>query len=94
MKMSGGVDFKARMVIKLEENALGYLVKKWNDLEVAVEGETVVKAELAGATPAKVGQGRNRIMHSCHIAPFLKGMPLIKGFLTDCPFFPLVLPLI
>ena len=64
MKMSGGVDFKARMVIKLEENALGYLVKKWNDLEVAVEGETVVKAELAGATPAKVGQGRNRIMVS------------------------------
>ena len=59
MKMSGGVDFKARMVIKLEENALGYLVKKWNDLEVAVEGETVVKAELAGATPAKVGPGRN-----------------------------------
>ena len=61
MKMSGGVDFKARMVIKLEENALGYLVKKWNDLEVAVEGETVVKAELAGATPAKVGQGREGI---------------------------------
>lgn len=28
------VDFKRRAGDKLEENALGYLVKKWNDLEV------------------------------------------------------------
>lgn len=48
---SGGDAFKARFSIKLEENAIGYLVKKWNDMEITVEGETV-KAELANATPA------------------------------------------
>jgi len=50
-----GEEFKARLVIKLEEAAIGYLVKKWNDLEISVEGEQVVKAEVAGgaASPAK-----------------------------------------
>ena len=33
------------------------------------------------------------MMPSCHIAPFLKSMPLNKGFLTDYPFFLRVLPL-
>jgi len=50
MKGAGDV-FKAKLTIKLEENAIGYLVKKWNDLEISVEGETVVKAELSGSTP-------------------------------------------
>ena len=27
------------------------------------------------------------IHHSCHIAPFLESLSLIKGFLTDGPFF-------
>jgi len=50
-----GEEFKARLVIKLEEAAIGYLVKKWNDLEISVEGEQVVKAEVAGGqgSPAK-----------------------------------------
>lgn len=48
---SGGDAFKARFSLKLEENAIGYLVKKWNDMEITVEGETV-KAELANAAPA------------------------------------------
>jgi len=46
MKGVGDV-FKAKLTIKLEENAIGYLVKKWNDLEISV-GDTVVKAEMSG----------------------------------------------
>jgi len=46
-----GDGFKAKLIIKMEENAIGYFVKKWNDLEICVEGETVVKAELIGGTP-------------------------------------------
>jgi len=38
--------FTARMTLRLEENAIGYLVRKWNDLHINVEGETV-SAELA-----------------------------------------------
>ena len=34
------------------------------------------------------------LYHSCHIAPFLMGMPLIKGFLAQLPLISLVLPLI
>lgn len=41
--------FKARMQIKLEENAIGYLVKKWNEMEITVEGETVSAAVPAGS---------------------------------------------
>ena len=33
------------------------------------------------------------LTHSCHIAPYLKSMPLIKGFLATGPLFLLVLPL-
>merc|ERR1712059_165314 len=41
--------FKARLQIKLEENAIGYLVKKWNEMEITVEGETVSAAVPAGS---------------------------------------------
>lgn len=59
--MKTGDDFKARLSIKLEADAIGYLVKKWNDLEIAVEGETVVKAEVTGGAEAKeAGAGAKR----------------------------------
>jgi len=56
MKGAGDV-FKARLTIKLEENAIGYLVKKWNDLEITVEGENVVKAEVSGGNPPPATNG-------------------------------------
>ena len=46
MKGSGGSD-KARLHIKLEDSAIGYLVKKWNELEINVEGDAVT-AEVVG----------------------------------------------
>ena len=46
MKGSGGTD-KARLHIKLEDSAIGYLVKKWNELEINVEGDAVT-AEVVG----------------------------------------------
>ena len=46
MKGSGGAD-KARLHIKLEDSAIGYLVKKWNELEINVEGDAVT-AEVVG----------------------------------------------
>lgn len=42
--------FTARLPVKLEENAIGYLVRKWNDMQINVAGETV-SAQLA--TPSK-----------------------------------------
>ena len=44
--MKADEKFTARMTLKLEENAIGYLVRKWNDLHINVEGETV-SAELS-----------------------------------------------
>ena len=46
MKGSGGSD-RARLHIKLEDSAIGYLVKKWNELEINVEGDAVT-AEVVG----------------------------------------------
>ena len=46
VKGSGGTD-KARLHIKLEDSAIGYLVKKWNELEINVEGDAVT-AEVVG----------------------------------------------
>jgi hypothetical protein len=62
VKGTSGDKFDARLSIKLEEQAIGYLVRKWNDLEITVEGETVVKAEVMGGgdvaqgSPAKRGR--------------------------------------
>ena len=33
--------FTARLQVNLEENAIGYLVRKWNDLQINVGGEAV-----------------------------------------------------
>jgi len=58
--------FKARIQVKLEENAIGYLVKKWNEMDITVEGETVSAAlteskggikRSAGMNKARFGQG-------------------------------------
>ena len=46
VKGAGGLD-KARLHIKLEDSAIGYLVKKWNELEINVEGDAVT-AEVVG----------------------------------------------
>lgn len=48
--------FKARIPIKLEEGAIGYLVKKWNELQIAVGGETV----SASLTTAGVKRSANK----------------------------------
>ena len=55
MKQQSGDAFKARITIKLDENAIGYLVKKWNALEITVDGEAVT-AELTGAQAKEVKQ--------------------------------------
>jgi len=47
-----GQGFKARFAIKLDGNAIGYFVKKWNDLEISIAGKTVT-AELAGRQTAR-----------------------------------------
>ena len=54
MKGSGGSD-KARLHIKLEDSAIGYLVKKWNELEINVEGDAVT-AEVVGGEASDSGQ--------------------------------------
>merc|ERR1712226_461372 len=60
MKASGEDGFRARFTIKLEENAIGYLVKKWNDLNITVAGETV-KAELSSTKEGgSAKRGRRR----------------------------------
>merc|ERR1711881_789836 len=48
--MKAGDEFKARFAIKMDDNAIGYFVKKWNDLNISVSGETV-KAELTVQPP-------------------------------------------
>merc|ERR1719348_847908 len=48
--MKTGDEFKARFAIKMDDNAIGYFVKKWNDLNISVSGETV-KAELTVQPP-------------------------------------------
>jgi len=48
--------FTARMTVKLEENAIGYLVRKWNDLHINVEGEEV-SAELANGNKGVKREG-------------------------------------
>merc|ERR1712088_551591 len=54
-----GASFKARLQIKLEDSAISYLVKKWNEMEIAVEGDAVT-AEIVGGgvrdTGAKLGK--------------------------------------
>merc|ERR1712179_500833 len=50
--------FKARFAIKMDDNAIGYFVKKWNELEISVAGETV-KAELT-VQPPKEGRAAKR----------------------------------
>lgn len=47
---SGNEGFKARFAIKMDDNAIGYFVKKWNELDINVAGETV-KAELTVQPP-------------------------------------------
>merc|ERR1719489_216825 len=58
VKGSGGTD-KARLHIKLEDSAIGYLVKKWNELEINVEGDAVT-AELVGGEASHLGKFDNR----------------------------------
>jgi len=53
VKGSGGSD-KARLHIKLEDSAIGYLVKKWNELEINVEGDAVT-AEVVGGEVRDAG---------------------------------------
>jgi len=53
VKGSGGTD-KARLHIKLEDSAIGYLVKKWNELEINVEGDAVT-AEVVGGEVRDAG---------------------------------------
>jgi len=48
--------FTARLPVRLEENAIGYLVKKWNDLQINVEGETV-SAVMANGNKAVKREG-------------------------------------
>jgi len=48
--------FTARLPVKLEENAIGYLVRKWNDLQINVGGETV-SAQVATANKALKREG-------------------------------------
>jgi len=45
--------FTARLTVRLEENAIGYLVKKWNDLQINVEGETVNAVMATGNKAVK-----------------------------------------
>jgi len=45
--------FTARMTVKLEENAIGYLVRKWNDLHINVEGEEVSAEVVNGIKGGK-----------------------------------------
>ena len=47
-------------------------------------GGVVQEIQVAEGVTARAPR---RETHRCHIAPFLKGMPLIKGFLTHLPFF-------
>ena len=54
VKGSGGTD-KARLHIKLEDSAISYLVKKWNELEINVEGDAVT-AELVGGEASDLGK--------------------------------------
>jgi len=49
--------FKATLMVKLDEDAIGYLVKKWNDMNITVEGETV----QAALTNKKQGGGVKRV---------------------------------
>lgn len=53
VKGSGGSD-KACLHIKLEDSAIGYLVKKWNELEINVEGDAVT-AEFVGGEVRDAG---------------------------------------
>ena len=48
--------FTARMLAKLEENAIRYLVRKWNDLQINVGGETV-SAQVATAKKGPKTEG-------------------------------------
>ena len=57
VKGSGGTD-KARLHIKLEDSAISYLVKKWNELEINVEGDAVT-AELVGGEASDWGKFNN-----------------------------------
>jgi len=50
--------FKARIPIKLEEGAIGYLVKKWNDLQIAVGGETVSASLTAAGVKRSANSNR------------------------------------
>jgi len=54
-----GASFKARLQIKLEDSAISYLVKKWNEMEIAVEGDAVTAEVVGGGvrdTGAKLGK--------------------------------------
>jgi hypothetical protein len=69
-----GTTSNARIALKLDANAVGYFVKKWNDEEVSIAGETV-KAEYSGPdTNPKKTKATKRS------APFeKKGAPSKKG---------------
>ena len=60
VKGSGGTD-KARLHIKLEDSAISYLVKKWNELEINVEGDAVT-AELVGGEASDWGKFNNVVI--------------------------------
>jgi len=53
--------FTARLPVKLEENAIGYLVRRWNDLQINVGGETVSASAQVGSKGVKreAGQGKH-----------------------------------
>lgn len=62
--------FSARLPVKLEESAISYMVKRWNDLKINVAGETVsaqmttttkgVKRENGQAKQGKSGKGNKK----------------------------------
>jgi len=51
--------FSARLPVKLEETALSYLVKRWNELEISVGGQTV-SASLASKGVKRDGNTRRK----------------------------------
>jgi len=53
--------FKARIPIKREEEAIEHLVKKWNQMEITVDGETV-KAKKAEMLAKKGRRRPNKII--------------------------------
>jgi len=49
--------FKATIMVKLDEDAISFLVKKWNDMNITVEGEQV-QAAVSNKKPGQAGVKR------------------------------------